>query len=87
MSDGLTDNTTQMVIDDDGWFDIGSDHNLLFWESVCSFGKNGRGEWEKKRLHVDARRIFGPGKQKGKSTGSRTRKKWRGKWNCLGLIC
>ena len=27
------------------------------------------GEWEKKRLHVDVRRIFGPGKQKGKPTG------------------
>ena len=38
MSDGLADNTTQMVIGDDGWFDIGSDHNLLFWESVCMSG-------------------------------------------------
>ena len=35
------DNTTQMSVDDDGWFDIGSDLNLLFLESVCSFGKNG----------------------------------------------
>ena len=62
--------------------------------TICCFGKvfvalekMVVGEWEKKRLHADARRIFGPGKQKGKLTGWRTRKKLREKWSCLGLIC
>ena len=33
MSQELADSTSSMTIDDDGWFDIGSDHNLMFWES------------------------------------------------------
>ena len=33
MSQELADSTSSMTIDDDGWFDIGSDHTLMFWES------------------------------------------------------
>ena len=32
-SQGIADSVTQMTVDDEGWFDIGSDHNLMFWES------------------------------------------------------
>ena len=37
MSQELADSTSGMTIDDDGWFDIGSDHNLIFWESDDSY--------------------------------------------------
>ena len=32
-SQGIADSVTQMTVDDEGWFDIDSDHNLMFWES------------------------------------------------------
>ena len=34
MTQGMADRTTQVTVDDDGWFDIGSDHNLIFWETL-----------------------------------------------------
>ena len=37
MSQEVADSTSSMTIDDDGWFDIGSDHNLMFWESNDSY--------------------------------------------------
>ena len=37
MSQELAGSTSSMTIDDDGWFDIGSDHNLMFWESNDSY--------------------------------------------------
>ena len=31
-SQGIAYSVTQMTVDDERWFDIGSDHNLIFWE-------------------------------------------------------
>ena len=42
------------------------------------------GEWEKKRLHVDARRIFGPGNKRENQLG-RVQGKSGGKMELFGL--
>ena len=46
MSQELADSTSGMTIDDDEWFDIGSDHNLIFWESddSCKMEQRSREE-------------------------------------------
>ena len=84
------DNTTQMVVDDDdGWFDIGSDHNLLFLDIVYSSGKSGGGpgEWEKKKATRQCEKNIWTWKKKGKINWVAYKEKVEGKWSCLGLIC
>ena len=42
MSQELADSTSGMTIDDDRWFDIGNDHNMIFWESDDNYKKEQR---------------------------------------------
>ena len=55
-----------MTIDDDGWFDIGSDHNLMFWDSIRRTGDNGSEGAEKGRATQRCEKSIWTWKRKGK---------------------
>ena len=66
MSQELADSTSSMTIDDDGWFDIGSDHNLMFWESNDSYKMEQRSGEEASSLKGQCRDSFWAWKTEGK---------------------
>ena len=66
MSQELADSTSSMTIDDNGWFDIGSDHNLMFWESNDSYKMEQRSGEEASSLKGQCRDSLMAWKTKGK---------------------
>ena len=66
MSQELADSTSSMTIDDDGWFDIGSDHNLMFWESNDSYKMEQRSGEEASSLKGQCRDSLWAWKTNGK---------------------
>ena len=66
MSQELADSTSGMTIDDDGWFDIGSDHYLIFWENDDSYKMEQRSREEANPSMGQCKDSFWTWKTKGK---------------------
>ena len=47
-----------MTVDDEGWFDIGSDHSLMFWESRGLEGEVGGIKASKTKQRVKHRWVW-----------------------------
>ena len=74
------DNTTQMVVDDDVWFDIGSDHNICcFWKVFVALEHYGSGGVGKEKATRRCEKNIWTWKTKGKVTWVAYKKKVEGK--------